>query len=247
MENLKIISIIQKHSKHYGVVDGRNSCGFSIRTKGALRYDFPDRSILVGEGEMIFLPKGAHYTYTKMSDEESFGTIINVEGDFGKAEPFFCPIKDFCDAEYIMHHVSDLWNFGTPAGKYQVLSLFFGLLAYVSNLDSLDYGDKKKFTAIEKSVKYLQTHLFDPDLKIEDLHKLSAMSDTYFRKIFTARFGKSPKNYVIEKRVSYAKSIIDSGEAVTVKDLAESVGYRDPLYFGKVYKKRYGTSPVNSF
>ena len=59
------------------------------------------------------------------------------------------------------------------------------------------------------------------------------------------RFKTSPKEYITSRRVSHAKSIIDSGEFSTVKELALSVGYKDALYFGKVFKKAYGVSPSN--
>ena len=80
---------------------------------------------------------------------------------------------------------------------------------------------------------------------MDELHKLCGVSNAYFRRIFIARFGMSPKKYVVGKRLSYAKSIIDSGEFSTVKELALLVGYKDPLYFGKVFKKHYGASPIN--
>jgi AraC-like DNA-binding protein len=142
--------------------------------------------------------------------------------------------------------LADLWKLGSASGKYQCYSLVYALLSYVLNLDCLQYEYKKKFYLIDTAVDYLQKHLFGPDLKIDSLHKLSSVSDTYFRKIFGGRFGTSPKKYITEKRVCYAKAIIDSGEFVSVSELAEMVGYRDALYFGKVFKKHYGKSPVNS-
>ena len=73
---------------------------------------------------------------------------------------------------------------------------------------------------------------------------MCGVSDTYFRKIFIAKFGTSPKNYIIEERVLHAKSIIDSGDFTTVKELALAVGYKDALYFGKIFKKHFGMSPI---
>ena len=80
---------------------------------------------------------------------------------------------------------------------------------------------------------------------MDELHQLCSISHTYFRKIFVSKFGVSPKNYVVTKRLSYAKSIIDSGEFSTVKELSLTVGYKDPLYFGKVSKQHYGALPVS--
>jgi len=245
IENLKVLSAMHKTNKPYGTVASRKAHSFSIRVRGAIQYFFEDKNILVNEGEMIFLPKGSRYEYKKVSEEDAVGTIINLEGDFGEVRPSRYSIKEFYDAEYIMYHFADLWKFGNQSQKYQCLSLMYGLLAYVSNLEALQYQDKKKISVIEPAVTYLQQHIYDCDLKIDKLHRLCGISGTYFRKIFAARFGTSPKNYIAGKRFSYARSIIDSGEFTTVKELASMVGYKDPLYFGKVFKQHYGTSPVH--
>ncbi len=245
IENLKVLSAVHKTGNPYGKVESRKSHGFIIRVSGAVQYCFEDESILVKEGEMIFLPKGSRYEYKKVSEEDIVCTIINVDGDFGNIRQSHYSIKDFYDADYIMYHFADLWKFGNQSQKYQSISLLYSLLAYVSNLESLQYPDKKKFNVIEPAIVYLQDHIYDCDLKIDELHRLCGVSDTYFRKIFISRFGTSPKNYVVGKRVSYAKSIIDSGEFNTVKELSLMVGYKDPLYFGRVFKQHFGSSPVN--
>jgi len=245
IENLKISSVLHKKCKPYSKVESRKAHGFSIRVSGSIQYIFEDKTILVNEGEMIFLPKGSRYEYQKVSEEDCVGTIINLEGDFGDMGPSWYSIKDFYDSDYIMYHFADLWKFGNQSQKYQCLSLVYGLLAYVSNLDALQYQDKMRLNLIEPAVKYLQHHIYDCDLKIDELHQLCGLSHTYFRKIFHAKFGTSPKLYVVNKRLSYAKSIIDSGEFSTVKELALLVGYKDPLYFGKVFKQHYGISSVS--
>ena len=75
------------------------------------------------------------------------------------------------------------------------------------------------------------------------------ISDTYFRRIFTARYNISPKEYVLRERISHAKTIIENGEYETIGAVAESVGYNDPLYFSKAFKQYYGISPssINKF
>ena len=54
----------------------------------------------------------------------------------------------------------------------------------------------------------------------------------------------SPQEYVLNKRITHSKSIIESGDYDSIKELAESVGYSDPLYFSKAFKKAFGLSPM---
>lgn len=243
IENLKIISVIHKKINPHGKIEARSYHSFIFRVSGSVHYTFDDKTMVTNVGEMIYLPKGCRYEYKKISEEHPVATIINMDGDFGKIPPCCYPMRDFHDASYIMYHLADMWKFGTQSQKYQCLSVLYGLLAYISNLEALEYSDKHKFDIIEPAVTYLRNHIYDCNLKIDELHKLCGVSDTYFRKIFIARFGTSPKSYVVNKRTSYAKSIIDSGEFDTVKELARTVGYNDPLYFGKVFRQHYGASP----
>ena len=69
------------------------------------------------------------------------------------------------------------------------------------------------------------------------------MSDTYFRKIFKAIYGTSPHEYVTNKRLSRAESIISSGSYNSLAEVAKAVGYSDALYFSKIFSKKYGVCP----
>jgi len=243
IENLKIVSSLHRASKPSGKVSCRETHGFNIRVSGSILYDFDGRTILVNAGEMIFIPQGSAYKYKTISNGESVYTNINFKADFKNALPMKYSLSEFYDTDYICAHFSDLWRFGTQSERYKCISLMYNLISYLSNTESSSYPDKKKHEIIEPAVEYLKKHIYDCSLKTVMLHKLCGISDTYFRKIFISRFGTSPHNYIISKRISHAKSIVECGEFDTVRELSESVGYSDPLYFGKVYKKFYGVSP----
>ena len=142
IENLKIISALHHTTKPYGKVELRKADSFIIRVRGSMQYFFEDRTLILNEGEMIFLPKGCSYEYKKVSEGDAVATIINMEGDFGDMGVSCYSIKDFYDAEYIMYHFADLWKFGAESQKYQCMSLLYGLMqkhgcANVSELISL--------------------------------------------------------------------------------------------------------------
>ena len=237
MENMKILSVLHITSKPFSKEESRKVSCLSIRVCGTVRYTFDNREIVVNSGEMIFLPKGSRYVFEKISDEDTVATIISIEGDFGEATPAVYSVKNFYGAGNVMYHFADMWNFGTQSQRFQCISLLYSLLSYISGQEALCYHYKKRFGVIEPAVTYLNKHIYDSELQIDKLHLLCGISHTYFRKVFISRFGSSPKNYVVIKRLSYAKTVIDSGEFTTVKELAQMAGYNDPLYFGKIFKK----------
>ena len=243
IENLKIISSLHKECKSHNKIENRATHSFIIRVKGSVSYNFYDQTFIAKAGEMMFIPKGSTYEYRALSDTERTYTSINFLCEIQEPKPTLFSLENFYEAEYLINHFADLWKFGNQAEKYKCYSLLYDLLAYTSSAENTSYEDKKKYSLIEPAISYLNEHLYDCSLKADELPRLCGISGTYFRKIFNARFGISPQNYIIQKRLSHAKSVIDSGDFDTIREVALSVGYADPLYFGKVYKKFFSTSP----
>lgn len=243
IENLKIISILHRKNKPRGKIENRKTHSLFIRTRANVFYDFYDKEMLAEEGQLLFIPKGASYSYKALSENAAY-TAIHFEADFSqKPHPACYCLDAFFEADYMANHLPDMWNFGKQAEKYQCISLLYSLLAYLSSMEHAHAYAKEKFEIIEPAVVYLKEHIYDSELKIDMLHRLCGISNTYFRQIFAQRFGTTPKNYIIAKRVGHAKAIISSGDFNTVGEVAESVGFCDPLYFSKVFRKHYGASP----
>ncbi len=243
IENLKIISSLHRVSKQFNKIEKRKYNTFIIRTTGEVEYDFYDSKISVQKGEMIFLPKGISYEYTTLSPAPSVYTSINFDSEYIDSKPRLYSLDNFCDIDYINNHYSHLWNLGTQAERYKCMAVFYNLLSYISILDNSNYSEKRKFDIIEPAVTYLKEHIYDCSFNVDKLHHLCGISDTYFRQIFASKFGMTPQKYITSRRLSHARSIIDSGDFNTFSEVALSVGFSDPLYFSKVFKKMYGVAP----
>ena len=70
----------------------------------------------------------------------------------------------------------------------------------------------------------------------------------YLRKLFQKEMGVTPHRYLVDKRLKMAAELLvtdDSAGARTIMDIAFLCGFRDSLYFSKMFKKRYGVAPRN--
>ena len=85
---------------------------------------------------------------------------------------------------------------------------------------------------------------FDKRLTLEELSHIGAMSVSGLCHKFKAEFGKTIVEYILEKRLAYARSLLTSGETMSVKEVAIASGFDDPSYFSRIYKKRYGKTPT---
>ena len=242
-EDLKIVSSFHTESKPYGKMESRKAHGFVLRITGSARYFFEDKTVDVREGEAIFLPQGSCYEYTTEANGGNMYISINFLAGLDSPEVKVFPLEDFHGAGFITQRFAELWKFGGTADKYTCLSVLCDLLSYVSRLESQDSLGTGKESIIEPAVDYLKRNIYSPSLRVDKLHRICGISDTYFRRIFESRFHMSPREYVVKERITHARAILDGGDYDTVAEVAAAVGYSDPLYFSKEFKRFYGISP----
>lgn len=62
-------------------------------------------------------------------------------------------------------------------------------------------------------------------------------------KLFKERTGKTPSRYIAEKKMEYARRLIET-TALSVSEIAEEVGISDAAYFSRLFKSCYDMSPT---
>ncbi|MBE6645400.1 MAG: helix-turn-helix transcriptional regulator [Ruminococcaceae bacterium] len=241
-EDVKIISSFHNKNKPYGKIQSRATHGFIFRIRGGIEYILNDRRFIVEEGSAVFLPKGSSYEYNALNDDV-FYTSINFEANIENAEIKVYSIDSFHGVNFIFQNFSEAWKFGTASDKYKCLAIFYEFLSFISRVEHQAVSEERNYDLVKPAIEYIKKNIYNFNFKINKLHRLCGISDTYFRQIFSSIYSMSPKEYVLSERISHAKTIIENGEYDTIKEVAESVGYNDPLYFSKSFKKYYGYSP----
>ncbi len=243
MENIKLISYSKGTASQSSKVENRKTHLFLFRTSGTTCLTAEGESYVLNSGEMLYIPKGLSYESGKISEEDCEYTAVVFDADIEITKPKKYLTKDIPEGEFICSHLPDMWKLGTTADKLKCISMFYGILSHISNIENSAYSEKSKFEIIEPAIKYLNKNIFKTTFKVDSLPAICGISDTYFRKIFIAKYGTTPQKYVVSKRLSHARTIIDIGHIKSVSKLALTVGYKDPLYFSKAFKKKYGISP----
>lgn len=96
--------------------------------------------------------------------------------------------------------------------------------------------------AMGKAVSYIQEH-FREELTLEDVARAVHFSPYYLSRLFREELGMNFVDYVTEVRIDEAKRLL-LGTSKTVSEIASLVGYQDPSYFTKVFKKVEGRTPT---
>lgn len=92
------------------------------------------------------------------------------------------------------------------------------------------------------TIKRYIEYRYAEDVKISELAEHCGLNRSYMTKCFTQDTGVSPKEYLMQYRMTKAKELLANAE-VPVSNVAYAVGYSDPLAFSKMFKKQEGLSP----
>lgn len=75
---------------------------------------------------------------------------------------------------------------------------------------------------------------YNNDLNVKALADSLFLDSAYFSRLFKKRVGLSPKQYILQMRLDKAKDLLASTN-YSVKEIAATVGYSDPLYFSRLF------------
>ena len=89
--------------------------------------------------------------------------------------------------------------------------------------------------------RYFQEH-YNEDINIEAYALSRNMSVSYFLKKFKEVTTKSPMQYILSIRINNAVSLLESTD-YNVTEISTIIGYDNPLYFSRIFKKQKGVSP----
>ena len=119
-----------------------------------------------------------------------------------------------------------------------------GLLSYllakffIGSEHTADSKEKMRFIPV---LEYIDENL-SGKIENEELCKLVFLSKIYFSNLFTKQFGKSPKQYVQEKKMMTAATLLVATDK-PIKEIAEEVGYIDDAYFNRSFAKYTHMTP----
>ncbi|MCB9207342.1 MAG: response regulator [Ignavibacteriales bacterium] len=102
------------------------------------------------------------------------------------------------------------------------------------------YSVDKKF--IEKAINFVEEHLDDEKLSVEEFADNMAMSRTQLYRKFIGVLGVKPNEFIRNYRIKRAAELIKQNFG-NIAQVAFEVGFNDPAYFAKCFRKVYKINP----
>ena len=97
-------------------------------------------------------------------------------------------------------------------------------------------------SVIDKAKDYIAAR-YNKDISLDDVSREVDISPYYFSKIFKEETGENFIEYVTNIRITKAKELLENSE-FSMKEICAEVGYSDPNYFSRTFKKNVGVTPT---
>jgi AraC-like DNA-binding protein len=131
------------------------------------------------------------------------------------------------------------------AGGNERAGAYFRLLLAEWLLDHPAHGEPMEQISIaqrqiDKAIRYF-TLQYAREILIAEVARELGYHRTHFSKIFRQVVGLPPQTYLLQIRMKKAAELLK--QSLTIEQVASSVGFADPLYFSRQFKKMYNVSP----
>lgn len=225
----------------------RHSDMLSYVYSGEAIYYFSDgHTVTVHGGEALYIPKGSSYYYDVLSDLYEYVYVdfvfqfpTDVIG-YGESFALKGAESSFRNA---LDRMNSKWLLKLPGYYEECLGTLYTVYAKLKQLQSAQYTSLKSRKIPEKCAQYIQDNYSKVDFKISELHEFVNCSDVHLRRMFKDYFEMSPAAYLLNTRIENSKILLESTN-YSVERIAGMVGFNDPYYFSRVFRKLAGCCPT---
>ena len=222
---------------HGFVVNGLERC--------ERNYVFSDGFVLKTKpGDVFYLPKGSTY------DVETVGRAggcwaINFDTLMPLADaPFSVEVRNPGEFIALFKEADIAFMRGGEDKELTLRKILYTIIVKLRKELRKSYQPSLRLEQIRPALEQLDSNFTDNSMTVGALAEACGISQVYFRKIFQEQFGISPRQYIINRRLEYAKKLLQSGQ-LSVTEVAERCGFYEQCHFSRSFTKRFGVAPRN--
>lgn len=231
---------------------GRRDYQILYVANGKTHFWFDDKEEIVSAGHMVlYKPEEIQkYVYYLEDNPEVFWihftgsdvkNILAYHGISLDEHVFYCGVLP--DYKALFRKIIQELQLCRYGYEDYIASLFNDILLLVDR----QQHEQKKATGnvqeqIERAAAYFNEN-YNTKISIDDYAESLHISTNWFIHNFKQYAGMSPAQYILSLRMVNAQSLLER-TTYNIKEISEIVGYENPLYFSRVFKKEIGKSPA---
>ena len=236
LENAVIKSVDEAFIVHSeeGRIDrtvDRKYYALSLCLSGQITYTQNGKEYVSTPATAVILPQGQSYSIRR--DREGMFPLINFT-----CEGFLCntvtviPVRN---VEPLMRDFELLRRLvPLGVGRARIMSVFYNM---IHSLCAPDGGGE-----LAPAMRLIESDFHRADLSNDELAAACGISEVYFRRLFSARLGVSPKQYILDIRLQKAKQLLAEG-GLKISAVAEMCGFSGSYHFCRLFRRRLGVTP----
>ena len=131
-------------------------------------------------------------------------------------------------------------------GKMQAIETLSELSGFMieraNRMMELCRKDDENGSAVLQVIRIMRQSYADKNLSVKSLAESVYLTPTYLSGLFKKCTGKTIGQYLTELRIEYSMKLL-MNKQLKLYHVAEMVGYDDPNYFAKIFKRHVGMTP----
>ena len=230
-----------KHLLTYSVSTHKHSSWeFIYCTSGEGRFDFEEYSIPYQTGDVVIIPPMVVHR------NESAEGFTNIHLNMREASlPIRTPtlIRDDSNHFILDAFTAAFYHFASdPGNQSALLSAYANLIIFhiLANLEA-----PKRSPIVEEIERVIICSYPDETFELDRYLRSLPFNYDYLRKLFKSETGSTPLQFLTYTRLQAAAERLDAAakEQLSITEISHLCGFHEPLYFSRVFRKKYGLSP----
>ena len=132
-------------------------------------------------------------------------------------------------------------NYFSDNHKIYFANIVHALSKYMKKNDKEENDIRKNVDVVYEVKKYIGVN-YSQKLSLSELAKMFSVSEGHLSRTFKKKTGKTVSQYIMEVRLTSARRLLESS-SMSVRDIAENVGFSSLNHFDKMFKKDHGFTP----
>jgi AraC-like DNA-binding protein len=249
-------TIKMRHSETWRVDKSNEVHDLVVCLTGSARYLLDGVEVAMTPGAAMLIPAGARFigrheageTYTGIAQHFTLEIFDKVDLIAAMQLEPVVALRRWRLVEPLVRHYRDI----APESSTNLTQHHLFMVILLEYLEAAFRGWRGETAALEPG-DALSLHIMraaaeiaaDPlgEGALDRALAAAPYNAEYFRRAFRDKIGLTPQKYLEFKKMEKASNILSLGRSV--KETAALVGYEDPYFFSRMFKRYMGASPAN--